>query len=296
MPLDDTWPIGTASSIHQSHVEQFKDEVIHLAQQMESRLRSCVRTDMVTGKTHNFERLGASAAVAKTTRHTPTPILDLEHSRRKVDMEDFIWADLVDAEDVIRMLIEPKSAYARNAAMAMARQWDTQIITGAFADATDGDGNAVAFTAGQTIGDGTSAITIGDLTDAKYKLDSNEVPFNDRYMVISSVELRDLLNTTEITSADYNTVRALVRGEIDTFLGFKFVITELLPTITTVRNCLAFQKDCLGLAIGSDVKVRTDERKDVSYAWQIFASFSAAATRIDDAGVVKIETLAAGAP
>jgi hypothetical protein len=296
MALDEAGFPGASGSntVHQSHVEQFKDEVIHLAQQQESRLRGCVRQEMVRGKTHNFERLGASAAVKKTTRHTSTPILDVPHSRRKLDMEDFLWADLVDEEDLIRMLIEPKSAYARNAAMAMGREWDSQIIIGMGADATDGDGNAVVFDdTNQRVGDGTAAMSIASLTDAKYILDKNEVPFNDRYMVVSAEEMKALLNTTEITSADYNTVRALVKGEIDTFMGFKFVQTELLPVVTTVRDCFAFQKDCVGLGIGRDVVTKVDQRKDVSYAWQIFAAFSAAATRIDDAGVVKVQTLVA---
>mgnify|MGYP001822607619 CR=1 FL=1 len=294
MALDDTWPIGTASSVHESHVEQFKDQVFHLAQQDMSRLRNCVRNEMVRGKTHNFERLGATAAVAKTTRHTPTPILDVPHSRRKLHMADYSWADLIDEEDLIRMLIEPKSAYAQNAAMAMGRQWDSQIIAGLGGVAKDGDDADVAFDdANQTVANGTTALTIAGLTDAKYILDKNEVPFNDRYFVHSAEELKALLNTTEVTSADYNTVRALVKGEVDTYLGFKFIQTELLPIATTVRDCFAFQKDCVGLGIGRDTIARVSQRDDVSYAWQVYSAFSCAATRIDDAGVVKVQTLVA---
>jgi hypothetical protein len=292
---DAGWPVSTATSTAMNaHVEQFKDQVTYLAQQQMSRLRSCVRAEMVRGQTHNFERIGATDAVKKTDRHSVTPVLDTPHSRRRLQMEDFTWADLVDEEDLIRMLIEPKSAYARNAAMAMGREWDKQIIAGLGGDAEDGDGNAVVFDdANQTVGDGTLALSIDLLTDAKYKLDSNEVPDNDRYFVMSAEELKALLNTTEITSADYNTVRALVRGDIDTYLGFKFIRTELLPIATTIRDCFAFQKDCVGLGIGRDTVTKVDQRPDVSYAWQIYSAFSAAATRIDDAGVVKVQTLVA---
>jgi len=298
MPLDDTgWPVSTGdSTVSNAHVEQFKDQVFHLAQQDMSRLRNAVRNEMVRGTTHNFERLGATAAVKKTTRHTPTPILDVPHSRRKLHMEDFSWADLIDEEDLIRMLIEPKSAYAQNAAMAMGREWDAQIIAGLGGVAKDGDDADVAFLAAQTVSDGSAAMSIELLSETKYIMDKNEVPFNDRFICISAEELKALLNTTEITSADFNTVRALVAGDIDTFMGFKFLQTELLPLVTTVRDCFAWQKDCVGLGIGRDTIARVSQRDDVSYAWQVYSAFSCAATRIDDAGVVKIEVLATAAP
>jgi hypothetical protein len=293
MALDDTWPVGTASSVDHAWVEQFKDECIHLAQQKGSKLRNAVRNVMCKAKTHNFERLGPSDAVQKTTRHTPPPIVDVAHSRRRVDLDDYLWGDLIDHEDAIRILINAQSEYSANAGYAMGRKWDDLILTGMYADATDGAGAAVVFdTANQQIASGTTGMTIEKLTEAKYIMDSNDVPENDRYIAIAPKQLQDLLNTTEITSADYNTVKALVKGEINTFLGFDFITssrvdqTDLLVAGET--NCIAFQKNCVGLAVGQDVQIKVDERPDVSYATQVFARFSCNATRIDDAGVVSI--------
>lgn len=290
MPLNDTWPSGGTSTVHEAWVEQFKDEVVHLAQQEVSRLRSCVRTDMVRGDVHNFERLGPTDAVLKTTRHTTTPIMDTPHDRRKLVMADYQWADLIDEEDKIRMLIDATGAYTKNAAMAMGRQWDKLIIAAASADAMDGDGNAVALPAGQTIASGGEQMTIGKLTEAKYIMDSNEIDAEGRALIISAQELRSLLNTTEITSSDYNTVKALVNGEVDHFLGFKFIRTELLTDDATDRTCLAIQRDCVGLGIGRDTVARVDQRPDVSYAWQVYSAFSGNATRIQEEGVVEIMT------
>lgn len=288
MGLDDTWPTGGTSTVHEAWVEQFKDEVIHLAQQQMSRLRPCVRTDMVRGDVHNFERLAASAAVAKTTRHTTTPIVDVTHDRRRLVMADYLWADLIDEEDKIRMLIDANGAYTKNGAMAMARQWDTLVIAAASGDAIAGDGSTVALPAGQHIAAGTTQMTITKITQAKYLLDSAEHPADNRTLVISAQELQSLLNTTEITSSDYNTVKALVRGEVDHFLGFKVVRTELLTDDATDRACLAFHRDAIGLGIGRDTISRIDQRPDVSYAWQVFLAFSAQATRVEDTGVVEI--------
>ena len=304
MGIDAAWP-GTAGDAGDSQelnwwIQSFKDEMFHLAQQKGSKLRSKVRNQMVRGDSHMFERLAPSDAVQKTTRHTTTPVLDLDHSRRKVTIQDFLWADLVDDEDRRRMLVEPKSEYSKNAGYSMGRKWDDLIIgsdgaatpaisDGILGNAYDGTGATVAFdTTNQQIASGTAGMTIAKLTEAKYILDSNDVPMEGRVIVIGPQQLQDLLNTTEVTSADYNSVRALVKGELNTFLGFEFITSTRLPLLTAERVCVAFQRDCVGLAVNRDVEIKVSERDDLSYAWQVFARFSANATRIDDAGVVRI--------
>ena len=302
MPIDAAWP-GTPGDAGDGQelnwwVEAFKDEMWHLAQQKGSKLRNLVRQRSVTGDATYFERLAPSDAIQKTTRHTPTPVIDLEHSRRKVTMKDWLWNDLVDDEDKRRMLVDPVGAYTTNAGMAMGRKWDDLIIgndgTGAveegmLGDAYDGTGTAVPFdTANQEVPAGTDGLTIAKLLDAKFIMDSQDVDLMDRIIVIGPQQLNDLLNTTEITSADYNTVRALVAGQVNTFLGFNFVVSTRLPLTGGERHCVAFQKNCVGLAVNRDTQIKRDERADVSYALQVFARFTANATRVDDAGVVSI--------
>jgi hypothetical protein len=279
-----------ASTIDKAFVQQFRSNVIHLAQQKMSRLRAHVITETVKAEKHNFERLGATDAVEKTTRHTVTPVLDTPHSRRVLTLKDYHWADLVDEEDKIRMLISPESEYARAGAMAMGREYDDLIIAAASADATDGDGNAVALPASHTIVHGSAAMTIDKMLEAKEILDSEENdPDDPRVLVLGSRQLRDLLNTTEVTSQDFAAVKALVRGEVDSFLGFSIVRSERLALATTTRTCLAFTRSSIGLGIGRDVVTRIDPRPDVSYATQVYLAFTANATRIHEEGVVEIE-------
>ena len=291
--LDQTWPgtPGDAGAGQEVNwwVEAFKDEMWHLAQQKGSKLRAKVRTRTVTGDATYAERLAASDPVEKTTRHQTTPLLDLQHSRRKITMTDWLWNDLVDAEDKRRMLVDPVSAYTTNAGYSMGRKWDDLIIAAAVGSSYDGTGTEVVFdTTNQQIAADAVGMTISKLTEAKYILDSNDVEQMDRCIVISPQELQSLLNTTEITSSDYNSVKALVKGEISTFLGFDFIVTTRLTDDATNRNCFAFQKSAMLLAINKDTEIRRDERPDLSYALQVFARFTANAGRIDDAGVVSI--------
>jgi hypothetical protein len=279
-----------ANTITKAFVQQFQDNLIHLAQQKGSRLRGSINEQSVTGEKFHFERLGTVAAVAKTTRHTNTPVLDVPHSRRTATMSDYHWADLIDNEDKVRMLVTPESHYARSGANSMARAIDELIITAATGNATDGDGSTVALPSGQKIAHGSTGLTLAKLITIKEILDGNDVdPDDERFLVLGSKQISDLLNTTEIKSSDYNSVKALVQGDIDTFMGFKFLRSERLALASTTRTCFAFTKSAMGLGIGSDVKTSIDIRYDKSLAHQVYLSFVAGATRIQDECVVQVD-------
>lgn len=273
-------------------VEQYKSNVFHLAQQKGSRLRDAVRSETVTGKSHFFERIGSVAAEKRTSRHSDTPRMDTPHSRRKVTMDDYDWADLIDQEDKVRMLISPQSEYAMAGAWAMGRAMDDSIIAAATGTSYGGvsGGTAVALPSTQKIVHGSAGLTLAKLIEAKEILDANDVdPDEARYMIVTSKQMSNLLNLEKVTSSDYASIKALVQGQIDTYLGFKFLRTERLGTDSNSdRQVLAFCQSGIGLAVGSDVSTRISERADKNYATQVFLSMTIGATRVEDEKVVEI--------
>ena len=273
-------------------VEQYKSNVFHLAQQKGSRLRDAVRTETVTGKSHFFERIGDTAALKRTSRHSDTPRVDTPHSRRKVTMDDYDWADLIDQEDKVRMLISPQSEYAMSGAWAMGRAMGDAIISAASGNAFGGvsGGTTVALPSAQKIVHGSAGLSLTKLIDAKEVLDAADTdPDEPRYMVVSAKQLSDLLGSTTITSADFNSVKALVQGELDTFLGFNFIRSERLETDSNDdRLVLGFCQSAIGLALGRDIETRISERADKNYATQVFLSMTIGATRVEDEKVVQI--------
>jgi hypothetical protein len=106
---------------------------------------------------------------------------------------------------------------------------------------------------------------------------------------VTSNQVEALLNDSTLTSADYNTVRALVSGEIDTSVGFKFIRTELLAVASSIRTCIAWTKSAIVLGIGQDVTGRIEERADKNYSTQVFMSMDIGATRLEEVGVVDIQ-------
>lgn len=273
-------------------IEQYKSNVFHLAQQKGSRLRDAVRTETVTGKSHYFERIGSVAAQKRTSRHADTPRMDTPHSRRKVTMDDYDWADLIDQEDKVRMLISPQSEYAMAGAWAMGRAMDDAIIGAATGNAYGGvsGGTTVALPAGQKIAVGASGLTLAKLISAKEILDGNDIdPDEPRFMIATSKQMSNLLNEQKVTSFDYASVKSLVQGQIDTFMGFNFIRTERLGLDGNGdRQVLAFSRSGIGLAVGADVSTRISERADKNYATQVFLSMTIGATRVEDEKVVEI--------
>ena len=273
-------------------VEQYKSNVFHLAQQKGSKLRDAVRTESIVGKSHFFERIGSTAAVKRTSRHADTPRVDTPHSRRKVTMDDYDWADLIDDSDKVRLLISPQSEYAKAGAYAMGRTMDDVIIAAATGNAFGGvsGGSTIALPAGQKIAHGSTGLTIAKLISAKETLDAANVdPDEARTLVCSAKQISDLLGTTQITSSDFNSVKALVQGDIDTFMGFKFIRSERLGTDSNGnRQVLAFTNTSMGLALGKDIQTKISERADKNYSTQVYLCMTIGATRVEDEKVIEI--------
>lgn len=292
-------------------VDQFKANVLLLSQQKPSRLRGCCRPESVVGDTLFVERVGATTAQEMTSRHGDTPQIDTPHSRRKLTMADYNWADLIDKPDKLKMLIDPQSVYTQNAVAAFNRKIDDVIITALGGAAYSGHAggttvnnydvgecrligsSGAVVTAGSNHTDLTeTALTIAKLLQCKLFLDQAEIePDRQRYFVTNAYNMGQLLNTTEVKSADYNTVRALAQGQIDTFMGFKFIQTERLSadgTDTGATNCYAFAQGAIVLAVSEEPTVRISERDDKNYSTQVYVEMSIGATRVEGPAVVEI--------
>lgn len=209
-------------------------------------------------------------------------------------MDSYEWADLIDDADKVRMLIDPTSAYARTAAAAIGRAMDDAIIAAALGTAKTGKSGttSTSFLSSNVIAGSAVDMTIEKLIKAKSLLDQSDVdPSIPRYICVSPRQIEALLNTTAVTSSDFNTVKALVQGDIDTFMGFRFIVSNrlALDSGTNVRSCFAWAEDGIKLAVGKDVMARIEERADKSYATQVYYCATFGATRMEEEKVVKID-------
>lgn len=279
-----------STEITTAMVEQYKANVELLSQQQGSRLQMACRVETVNGKNAYFEQIGATAAQVKTARHMDTPQTDTPHARRRVSLEDYVWADYIDNEDKIRTLIDPTSPYAVNAVAAFGRTKDDVIITALGGTAYTGvaGGTATSLPSGQKIAEGNAGLTVEKLVEAKGMLWANEVDDNELYIVVTGKQLENLLLIEKVTSADYASIKALVKGEIDSFMGFNFIRSERLTTTSYITYCYAFAKSGILLGLGQDIQTRIGERADKNYLTQVWAAMSIGATRLEEEKVVEI--------
>ena len=282
-----------SSQITTAFVQQYSNNVQMLSQQKGSLLRNAVDAETIVGKNAFFEQVGQATAQKRVSRHSDTPQIDTPHSRRRVSMVDYEYADLIDKQDQGRTLIDPTSSYAQAAAFALGRAMDDEIISAVSGNAFSGEtgSTTVALPAGQKITEsGTDGLTIAKLRSAKEKFDSASVdPSIPRYIVVGPKQISDLLGTTQVTSSDFNTVKALANGEITSFLGFNFITSNRLSIASNKRLCLAFAMDGIKLALGQDIMTRIDERSDKGYATQVYVCMTMGATRMEEEKVVTIQ-------
>ena len=278
-----------SSQITTAFVQQYSANIQMLSQQMGSLLRDKVRQESVVGKNAFFDQVGSVTAQLKTSRHSDTPQIDTPHSRRRVSLADYEYADLIDQQDKVRLLIDPTSSYAQAAAFAMGRAMDDVIIAAATGTAFTGETGATSEAAQTAIAAGGTGLTIAKLRTAKQTFDLASVdPSIPRHIIVGPEQITNLLGTTEVTSSDFNTVKALANGEVNSFLGFNFTVSNRLAKSGNDRTCIAFAQDGITLGIGKDVNARIDERADKSYATQVYYCMSIGATRMEQSKVLGI--------
>jgi hypothetical protein len=282
-----------SNQITTAFVQQYSNNVQMLSQQKGSLLRSAVDVETVVGKNAFFDQVGSALAVKRTTRHADTPQMDTPHARRRVSLVDYEYADLIDNQDKIRTLIDPTSSYASAAAFALGRAQDDEIIAALSGTAFTGEtgSTSTALPSSQKITEsGTAGLTIAKLRSAKEILDAASVdPSIARYIAVSPKQITDLLGTTEVTSSDFNSVKALANGEVNSFLGFNFIVSNRLTSASSKRLCLVWAMDGCKMAIGQDLMTRIDERSDKGYAHQVYVCQSIGATRMEEDKVVTIQ-------
>jgi len=299
-------------SVTDAMVQQFGSNVRHLAQQSEARLRGKVIEEMITGDSAYLEQMAPTAARKVTTRHSDSPMMNTQHLRRRVAPYDYDWGDLVDKLDKLKLLIDPESNYAKAAGMAMRRGQDDEVIQAFFGTAYTGHSgsNAVQWPNGNNesqptappgtvvavsdwsygTGSGPAGLTISKLISASVALDRAEGDEEEeRYILVGGLQKGDLLKTTEVTSADYNTVRALYDGKVDLFVGFRFIHSERLQKNASGQwRVPAWRKSGMGLGINRDIETQSAPRPDKRFAQYVYCDESIGGARLEEAKVVEI--------
>lgn len=265
------------------------DDMVKQAFQASGKLRNYVTIrNNVVGDTYKFRAMGKGLATQRTAPSSDTIPMDIAHSLITCTLSDWDADEYTDIFNSKEVNFDEMSELAGAITKALGRRLDQLII-----DACVNAGS-YAGTVGTDIGGATTGMNMSKLRKAKRYLDDQGVPMDGRIMMISAAGLESLLGETPVTSSDYNSVKALVNGELDTFVGFKFETIETraeggLPIATNLRDGFAFHKDAIGLAIGMDISTKVDwipQKK----SWLSAGQMKAGAVARDVYGIVKVQS------
>lgn len=270
--------------VNKVFVDSFDAEV-HREYQGIKTLRDSVRVKTgVIGKSHSFPKSGQGVA-SRHIHGNDATAMNLDFNTVLCTLEDWEAKDYVDIFDIEKLNFSEKTEVAFNTASAIGRRED-QIILDAASAATN------------TIGGATTAFDVDLIASIAKTFNENNVDPEDRYIVWSASQQEALLNETKAGSSDYNSVKVLVSGEMNSYYGFKFKLIGnrveggLTKPTATSQLFYAYHKKAIGLAIGLDMNTAVDWIAEKS-AWFIGMNYSAGAIIIDNDAVLKGTSLIA---
>jgi hypothetical protein len=309
-----------ASIVPVHYVNAFNANTWNLSQQKSSRLANLVRVETQKAEKQFWDYYGITDAptqrVAKYADLVPT---ETTRGRRMTTFVNYEKVEYVDHLDKLNMIQDPQGPISQLFQMAFGRLMDSIILAGALGTSYDGkDGSTpvvlptsqklVAFDGSTTTGVGLNVPTLRAI---KKKFEQNEVE-GDIVLVVSAEEIDSLLGITAVTSADYNSIKALVNGAVDSFMGIRFIRTELVSrpaanvtytvtngaygtgtgtvTASKGRRCVAFVKSGVLMVKAESMTTLIDRLPTKGDTIQIFAKMSIGCTRLEEKCVMEVVT------
>jgi len=279
-------------------------------------------TDSITGEEKYYDQLGSVFAQEVIDRYGDSPENDITHARRRVIATPYDVGLMLDRFDKVQMLVDPEAEYTQRMASALNRKKTIEFFKGTLGTAYSGKGgataneldfvnNAVASSVGST---GATGMNVAKLRAARQLLLENNVdlddPMNKAYVAMGPQEQMELLASEAVTSADYNTIRALVHGEVTSFMGFEFVFSNQIPYVNTagtayqlnwnasdlpvdvdstdVVGCFAWVKSAVRQATNPDLSTDIERRGDKRFNWYAYSCLRSGAVRMEDEKVIPI--------
>lgn len=310
------------------YVNAFNSNVWHLAQQKGSRLAGLVRVEMQKAEKAYWDYYDlADEPTERISKYADVVPTETSRGRRQTVFTNYEKAEFFDHLDELKMIHDPKSPISEAFQNSFGRKMDKIIIAGALNTAYAGKAGATPVTLPSSqklvAFDGTTTTGVGlnvkTLRAIKKKFNQNEVE-GEIVMLVTADDIDSLLAEQSVTSEDFNTVKALVAGAVDQFMGIRFVRTELLPLLTadigegaignvtynaangaygsgagtvTAANghrCIAFVKQGLILVKAEDMTSKISDRNDKGDVIQLYAKMSLDATRLEEKCVMEVIT------
>ena len=274
-----------AVGISNAFVQLFDAEVKQAYQASRALAGVTRERNNVEGNQVKFPKIGKGTATVRVPQSDVTP-LNVSYSQVTASMSDYIAAEYSDIFHQAKVNFDERRELVQVVGNAIGRRMDQLVIDALNAASSPS-------TVDTNVGGTATNLNLAKLLAAKKALDAKNVPADNRCMVIHANGLAALLGETELTSSDFATVKALSMGQIDTFLGFRFIMLgdrdEGGLPLPSTRTSFAFHRDAVGLGVSMNQKSEINYVPEKT-SFLVASMFSAGAIAIDDEGIVKISS------
>ena len=312
-----------SSNITTAFVKQYGATLDLLTQTMGGKFKGTHLEESIEGEEKYYDQLGSVIAEEVTSRYADSPENDITHARRRVTATAYDVGLMLDKFDKVQMLINPESEYVQQQVTALMRKYDIEFLKGLFGSAATGKtgtGTPAVLAADNKIPHGGTGLTIAKIAEAREIMETNGVdlsdPLNKPYLAVSPKALQDLLTDTTAASIDYNNVKSLVNGEMNTFFGFEIIKSNQLPFVddtvaaneaanlswgattdlpeaaaagtANIRGCVAYTRSAVRQVTNPQIQTEISKRDDKRFNYYAYSCMRTGAVRMEEKKVVQL--------
>jgi len=240
-----------SASVDQLFITKWEKEVSHEFQREESLVRSSVKNYHGVGEDFSFPRMRSATVQRDKARHADLVPVDLNEDRRSATIHTIHSSTIIDNLDLVRTNVDVRGATTYALVAAVNRDIDAIIIE-EFGNSTNSE---------------TALPTANTLNSNGYAkmsevLSLNDVPYEDRFAIISPPAMTDTLADTTLVSSDYVRNQGIEKGRITGVFGFDIVQHTGLANGaagSTERRCYFGHKRAAGLAVVKELTMTVKE-------------------------------------
>lgn len=321
--------------IPKHYADMFSANVFYLAQQVKGAIAPYVRVEAhaAGAETVFYDSFKKTKVNKRTERAQQTNLVEVERDRRAVRADWYDWASVIDKIDTAKTIHKPDNPLVKIATWAFTVNKDEVCYEAALGTAYTGRKGLtpVALPLSQKLAafdpvtpataNNIKPLNIATLARVKRKFSEKEVgsqagmyPGATFHFLCKPGQIEQMLNDPDITTIDRNSVKALVRGEVDSFMGFTFHEWNGVETLNTpfqyqpltgevvtgspagsitsgtavYDRCMAWYTDGILLSVGQGLRTKFAERADLSHVKQIYMDAHLGATRMEEEKVIEV--------
>ena len=268
MALDGAYATGSSvnNTNHATFIPKLWSDEILAEYEKSLVMKPLVKSLKMAGKkgdTINIPMPLRGSANQKLTETQVTLVADTSGNKQVVVDQHWEYSRLIEDITSVQALASMRKFYTQDAGYALASKVDSDLIATAIANFT-------------TVGHATEAGLVvpavdgsaEDFSDQAFRdaiqiLDDNDVPMDNRKLVIPPAARNHIMGIDRYVSSDFVNGRGVVNGKIGELYGVDvFVSTNLPANGSGEKPCLLFHTDALVIAEQMAVRTQTQYKQE----------------------------------